>query len=84
MIPRRPAEGTQLEKGATVTLVVSSGRAQVRCPTSSARASTRRARRSRTPGFEVDATEQETTTKDPGTVLAQDPAAGRGSTRARR
>ena len=47
-----------------------------RSPTSSARASTRRSRPCRRPGFKVTRTDKESDTKDPGTVLSQNPKSG--------
>jgi serine/threonine-protein kinase len=71
-----PAPGTKLERGQTVTLVISSGRARVTVPDvvgqtqDSARPALERA------GFTVKTTEQASQSKDPGTVLTQNPQGG--------
>ena len=83
MIDTQPAEGTQLERGQTVTLVVSTGPARSSSPTSWARRATTPARRSPTPGSRSPSTEQETPRRTPGTVLTQNPAALAKADRAR-
>ena len=77
VISTRRGENTQLEKGRTVVLVVSSGPEQVERARRRRRpARTTRAARSRTPGLRADVTEEESEDEEPGTVLRQDPGAG--------
>ncbi|MGH2968075.1 MAG: PASTA domain-containing protein, partial [Solirubrobacteraceae bacterium] len=76
VISTSPPENSQLEKGRTVVLVVSSGPEQVTVPDvvgddeDSARSALEAA------GLLADVDEQESTDEEPGTVLRQDPAAG--------
>jgi serine/threonine-protein kinase len=76
VISTTPPAATQVQIGSTITLVVSKGPAQVAVPdvvgqpSDSARAALSNA------GFAVAVAEQENDKADPGTVLAQDPAAG--------
>jgi len=76
VIQTEPGENTQLEKGRTVTLVVSDGKEQVSVPDvtgdqeDDARATLSDA------GLKADVTEEESDSEDPGTVLRQDPGAG--------
>jgi len=76
VIQTEPGENTQLEKGRTVTLVVSGGKEQVSVPDvtgdqeDDARATLSDA------GLKADVTEEESDSEDPGTVLRQDPGAG--------
>jgi beta-lactam-binding protein with PASTA domain len=76
VIRTSPDANTSLVKGSTVRLFISTGPQQLAVPdvggqnVADARATLTDA------GFEVRTTEQESTDKDPGTVLAQDPAAG--------
>jgi beta-lactam-binding protein with PASTA domain len=79
-----PPAGSQLEGGQTVTLVISTGPPLVTVPSvvgSSRREATSTLEDAR---FEVEVVERDDETRDPGTVLAQDPAgdsrAPRGST----
>jgi beta-lactam-binding protein with PASTA domain/predicted Ser/Thr protein kinase len=71
-----PAPGAKLERGQTITLVISSGRALVTVPDvvgqtqDSARSTLENA------GFTVKTTEQPSQSKDPGTVLSQNPKSG--------
>ncbi len=71
-----PPEGTPVDQGSTVTLVVSSGKATVEVPAvvgqniDDARATLRGA------GFGVNVTSEESSST-PGTVLRQDPGAGK-------
>ena len=80
-----PPAGTQLDKGSTVSRCrLERARAGRRCPTSSASSSTTRQRDAeRRAASRSSVNEQEDDDEDPGTVLAQDPAGGRRSTRAR-
>ena len=76
VISTSPPENSQLEKGRTVVLVVSSGPQQVSVPDvvgdseDSARSSLESA------GLRADVSQEESTDKDPGTVLRQTPAGG--------
>jgi beta-lactam-binding protein with PASTA domain len=76
VISTSPPENSQLEKGRTVVLVVSSGPEQVEVPDvvgddeAAARSALEGA------GLRADVTEEESTSEDPGTVLRQDPGAG--------
>ena len=76
VIETEPGENTQLEKGRTVTLVVSGGKEQVSVPDvtgdqeDDARATLSDA------GLKADVTEEESDSEDPGTVLRQDPGSG--------
>ena len=83
VVDTRPPPGSELEKGETVTLVLSRGRERVPVP-DVRNASQDDARRTlEDAGFEVSVQEQESD-RDPGTVLSQDPApnarAPKGST----
>jgi eukaryotic-like serine/threonine-protein kinase len=77
VVETTPAAGTELERGETVTLVVSSGAPRVLVPgvVGQERAAAERTLRER--GLEVAVREQESQDREPGTVLAQDPPAGR-------
>jgi eukaryotic-like serine/threonine-protein kinase len=76
VISTQPGENTQLEKGRTVVLVVSSGPEQVSVPDvvgdreDDARSTLEGA------GLRADVTEEESETDEPGTVLRQDPGSG--------
>jgi serine/threonine-protein kinase len=76
VISTSPLENSQLEKGRTVVLVVSSGPQQVTVPDvvgdneDQARSALEGA------GLRADVSEEESTDKDPGTVLRQTPAGG--------
>jgi serine/threonine-protein kinase len=72
----RPDERSQLEKGRTVTLIVSSGPEQVEVP--DVRGSTRTEAEQELGAADLVAAvqEQESEDEEPGTVLAQNPAAG--------
>jgi beta-lactam-binding protein with PASTA domain/predicted Ser/Thr protein kinase len=71
-----PAEGTESERGSTVTLVVSSGREQVTVPdvTGGSEDEARSALGDR--GLRVAVRREDSASEDPGTVLRQEPAAG--------
>ncbi len=76
MIETTPAAGERVRRGSEVELVVSSGRERVEVPSvvgqdrEDARGTLEGA------GLRVEIREQETADEEPGTVLAQDPAAG--------
>ena len=76
VISTQPGENTQLEKGRTVVLVVSSGPEQVGVPDvvgdqeDDARSALEDA------GLRADVSEEESEGEDPGTVLRQDPGSG--------
>src|SRR5918994_4970421 len=76
VISTQPGENTQLQKGETVTLVVSEGPEQVIVPDlvgdqeDDARSALEDA------GLRADVSEEESTEEDPGTVLRQDPSGG--------
>jgi serine/threonine-protein kinase len=76
VIETSPGENTQLEKGRTVVLVVSSGPEQVSVPDvvgdqeDDARGALDAA------GLRADVSEEESEDQEPGTVLRQDPASG--------
>lgn len=74
VIETRPGPGEQRDKGSTVIVVVSSGKQRVAVPkvTDLSEADARSQLESL--GFQVATTGKETGDKDPGTVLAQDPA----------
>ena len=76
VISTSPAENSQLEKGRTVVLVVSQGREQVACRTSSASSEDEARSALEDAGLRADVTEEESEDEDPGTVLRQDPASG--------
>jgi serine/threonine-protein kinase len=76
VIETSPSERSRLERGRTVTLVVSRGSQKVAVPdvVGSSRADAEALLAGR--GLQVTVTEREITDKDPGTVLVQSPAAG--------
>jgi serine/threonine-protein kinase len=76
VISSTPAEGTLLQKGQTVTLVVSSGPRQVAVPALVGKDSGDATDQLTNVGLEASISERETTDADPGTVLEQDPKAG--------
>jgi serine/threonine-protein kinase len=75
VIEARPAEGTPLDKGSTVTLVVSLGPEQVTVPDETGKTLDDARNDLENAGFKVSVTRQESDTADPDTVLAQNPAA---------
>jgi serine/threonine-protein kinase len=82
VIETRPPEGTQLDRGRTVTLVVSKGPEQVAVPNEVGKSLDDARNDLENAGFKVSVTRQESD-EDPDTVLAQDPAGGqrdKGST----
>jgi len=75
VIETRPAEGTPLNKGSTVTLVVSSGPEQVTVPDETGKTLDDARNDLENAGFKVSVTRQPTDTADPDTVLSQNPVA---------
>jgi serine/threonine-protein kinase len=75
VIETRPAEGTPLNKGSTVTLVVSSGPEQVTVPDETGKTLDDARNDLENAGFKVSVTRQPSDTADPDTVLSQNPAA---------
>ena len=77
VISSTPAEGAEAERGSTVTLVVSTGAEQVTVP--DVVGSTEDEARSRLgdEGLRVTVRREASQDEEPGTVLRQDPAAGR-------
>jgi eukaryotic-like serine/threonine-protein kinase len=75
VIETRPAEGTPLNKGSTVTLVVSSGPEQVTVPDETGKTLDDARNDLENAGFKVSVTREPTDTADPDTVLSQNPAA---------
>jgi beta-lactam-binding protein with PASTA domain/predicted Ser/Thr protein kinase len=73
VISTRPAAGAELEKGQNVTLVVSSGKERVAVPKVTDLTEDEARSTLESLGFTVGTTQQESTDKDPGTVLAQTP-----------
>jgi serine/threonine-protein kinase len=74
VIGTEPIEGTPVDKGAPVTLLVSSGPEQVKVPDVTGTARTDAEPQLTAAGFKVKIVKQESKDKDPGTVLAQNPA----------
>jgi len=75
VITTRPAVGTELDKGATIALVVSSGKERVAVPKVTDLTEDEARSTLESLGFTVTSKDKETDTKDPGTVLEQSPAA---------
>ena len=75
VIETRPAEGTPLDRGLTVTLVVSSGPQQVTVPDETGKTLDDARNDLENAGFKVSVTRQEST-QAPDTVLSQNPASG--------
>jgi eukaryotic-like serine/threonine-protein kinase len=76
VISTSPPENSQLEKGKTVVLVVSSGPEQVTVPDVVGRNEDDARSTLDDAGLRVDVSEEENADKDPGTVLRQTPAGG--------
>jgi serine/threonine-protein kinase len=74
VIDTRPATGQELEKGQTVTLLISAGKERVPVPGVVDLAEQDARTTLEDAGFRVSVKEQESQDKDPGTVLAQTPA----------
>jgi serine/threonine-protein kinase len=75
VIDSQPRAGTELDKGSTVTLLVSKGRAKVSVPKVTGIDSKTAESELRQAGLDVTIARQ-ASTESPGTVLSQDPAAG--------
>jgi serine/threonine-protein kinase len=71
-----PPENSQLEKGRTVVLIVSTGKPRVNVPDVTGRQEEAARRTLEEAGLKVDVTEEETQDREAGTVLDQAPAAG--------
>jgi eukaryotic-like serine/threonine-protein kinase len=76
VISASPAEGQKVDKGSTVSLTVSGGKTQVDVPDVRDKSFDEAKSELEAAGFKVTRKDQESTDKDPGTVLAQDPAGG--------
>ncbi len=76
VIETSPSERSRLERGRTVTLVVSRGPRQVAVPDVVGSTSDEAERELQGRGLQVSLTEREVTDQEPGTVLTQNPAAG--------
>jgi serine/threonine-protein kinase len=70
-----PPEGQKVDKGSSVTLVVSSGKPQVQVPDVVGKSFDEAQSTLQAAGFKVTRTDKESD-KDPGTVLSQDPRSG--------
>jgi eukaryotic-like serine/threonine-protein kinase len=75
VIETRPAEGTPLQKGSTVTLVVSLGPEQATVPDETGKTLDDARNDLENAGFKVSVTRQPSDTAVPDTVLSQNPAA---------
>jgi beta-lactam-binding protein with PASTA domain/predicted Ser/Thr protein kinase len=75
VIDTRPAAGQELEKGQTVTLLVSSGKERVAVPKVTGLTEDEARSTLEALGFLVSSTDTETTDQEAGTVLTQTPAA---------
>jgi eukaryotic-like serine/threonine-protein kinase len=71
-----PTEGQKVDKGSSVTLVVSSGKPQADVPDVTGKSFDEAQSTLQAAGFKVTRTDKEST-KDPGTVLAQSPKGGK-------
>jgi serine/threonine protein kinase/beta-lactam-binding protein with PASTA domain len=83
VIETRPPEGTPLDRGSQVTLVVSKGPEQVAVPNEVGKTLDDARNDLENAGFKVSVTRQESSAADPDTVLSQNPAGGqadKGST----
>jgi eukaryotic-like serine/threonine-protein kinase len=76
VIDSQPAQGTEVDKGSTVTLLVSKGKAKVTVPNVNGLDSSTAQGELRQAGLDVTLVEQVSSSADPGTVLGQDPGAG--------
>jgi len=76
VIQTRPAAGTTVDKGTSVTLVLSSGKARIKVPDVTGRNDEDARGELDALGFTVTVKKVENADKDPGTVLSQDPAGG--------
>jgi beta-lactam-binding protein with PASTA domain/predicted Ser/Thr protein kinase len=71
-----PPDGTTLEKGRTVTLLLSTGKEQVQVPDVTGQSFEEASSALSNRGFQVTRKEQVTDNEDPGTVLSQSPSGG--------
>jgi len=71
-----PSQGERVDKGSTVTLVISTGPERETVPDVVGRDRDQAESTLEDAGFKVSVTEKEDADKDPGTVLSQDPAGG--------
>jgi beta-lactam-binding protein with PASTA domain len=76
VISTSPPENSQLEKGRTVVLVVSSGPEQVEVPNVTGQSEDAARSALEGAGLSADVSEEETADQDPGIVLRQDPGGG--------
>jgi eukaryotic-like serine/threonine-protein kinase len=76
VISASPQEGQKVDKGSSVSLVVSTGPEQVDVPDETGKSYDEASADLQAAGFKVTRKDQETTDKDPGTVLSQDPKGG--------
>jgi eukaryotic-like serine/threonine-protein kinase len=76
VISAAPQEGEQVDKGSEVALVVSTGPEQLEVPDEVGKSFDEAKSELEAAGFKVTRKDQETTDKDPGTVLAQAPKGG--------
>jgi beta-lactam-binding protein with PASTA domain/predicted Ser/Thr protein kinase len=75
VIETRPTVGTSMDKGSSVTIVVSSGKQRVTVPKVTGLDQDEARSTLEALGFQVTTTPKETADQDPGTVLTQAPAA---------
>ena len=75
VIETRPTVGTSMDKGSSVTIVVSSGKQRVTVPKVTDLSQDEARSTLEALGFQVTTTPKETADQDPGTVLTQAPAA---------
>jgi beta-lactam-binding protein with PASTA domain/tRNA A-37 threonylcarbamoyl transferase component Bud32 len=71
-----PGEGQKIDKGSSVTLVVSSGKPQAEVPDVVGKSFEEAQSTLQAAGFKVTRKDKESESKDAGTVLAQDPKGG--------
>ena len=71
-----PPLSTTVEKGSTVILLISTGKEQVEVPSVTGQSVDAAAAALANSGFKLARREQETNSRDPGTVLAQSPSGG--------
>jgi beta-lactam-binding protein with PASTA domain/predicted Ser/Thr protein kinase len=76
VVTTRPSSGQELEKGQNVVLVVSTGKQRIAVPKVADLSEQDARSQLEALGFVVDTRQQETSAKDPGTVLQQAPPAG--------
>jgi beta-lactam-binding protein with PASTA domain len=76
VIESAPPEGSRLQKGRSVVLVVSSGPEQVNVPSVVGQSQGEAESELRAAGLDATVTEQESEDEEPGTVLAQSPSGG--------